>query len=118
MNEQEIHSIIESIALTKHDFSGYLKPTKVELNKMRTCGECEFNVPFTLAFNDGTKHHTRYCNENYHYVNDNSIQLTCWLNKQHLLKNTLRNRLKLKLRKYESIFKKWKNHTDFTESSK
>lgn len=99
MNEQEIRNIVESMAVTHHDFSGYLKPTNVELSKMRICGVCEFNKPFTLVDNDGNETHTRFCHKNFHYVKWNNIQLTCWFNKQHLLEDTFWNRLKLKLRK-------------------
>jgi hypothetical protein len=101
MKEQEIRNIIEDIAVTREDFSTYLKPTEFELKKMRRCGDCEYNKPFTLAFNDGTKHHTRFCDKNDHYVQNNSIQLTCWFNKQYLLKNTFRNRFILKYRKWK-----------------
>jgi hypothetical protein len=83
----------------KHDFSNYLTPTNVELNKMITCGKCEFNKPFTLELEDGRKKHTRFCVKNFHYVENNTIQLSCWFNKQHLLENTFLNRIKLKLRK-------------------
>lgn len=97
MENKEIESIINEFAYTKHDFSGYLTPTEEEIKKMITCGSCKFNKPFVLSSDNG-KIETRYCHKNFHYVKNDAIQLTCWFNKQHLLKNTFWNRIKLMLR--------------------
>jgi hypothetical protein len=81
-------------------FKVYLEPTNIEIKKMIVCGQCKYNKPCQLHFsNYNLTLHKRFCHKNFHYVENNTIELTCYFNKQHLLKNTFLNRVKLKIRK-------------------
>lgn len=92
-----IDNLVTSLNTTK-GIEGYLFPTQKELDKMIVCGKCKHNKPFNLITKDKIVN-TRFCTENFHYVENNTIQLSCHFNKQHLLKDTLWNRLKLKFTK-------------------
>lgn len=84
LTNKEITDIINNIAVKHYDID---TSTKGELKMMKTCGECEHNVPFNMII-EGKRYSYRFCNRNYHYVKNNSIQLTCWLNQRWIAKRT------------------------------
>jgi len=94
MTEQQISDIINEIAVTHHP--EIPTPTKKELSNMRICGNCEHNKLVKTKYGDVVKS-SKFCMENFHYVSDNSIQLTCWLNKQHINRRTWFNKIRIKL---------------------
>ena len=93
MTEQQISDIISEIATTHHP--EIPTPTRKELGNMRLCGSCEYNKIVKMKYGDVIKSY-QFCMENFHYVSNNSIQLTCWLNKQYIHKRTWLNKIRIK----------------------
>ena len=94
MTEHEISNIINEMAVTYHP--DIPTPTKKELAKMRICGNCEYNRLVKTRYGDVVKS-SQFCMNHFHYVKNNGIQLTCWLNKQHMYNRTWFNKIRIKL---------------------